>query len=124
MTTQPPDKPIDQVSVGTSLEFQRNIRTLKKRYRNIGKDIRPTLEQIQAGQLPGDQITGISFVVYKVRARNQDIQKGKSAGYRIIYQVESQDSVILIAIYSKSDRADMSIQAIKKIIAEISKADD
>lgn len=124
MTTQPPNQPIDHVSVGTSLEFQRNIRTLKKRYRNIGKDIRPTLEQIQAGQLPGDQITGTSFVVYKVRARNRDIQKGKSAGYRIIYQVKSRDSIMLIAIYSKSDRAGMSIQAIKKIIAEISKADD
>lgn len=124
MTTQPPDKSMGQMSVDTSPEFKRNIRTLKKRYRNIGKDIRPILEQIQAGQLPGDQITGTSFVVYKVRVRNRDIHKGKSAGYRIIYQAESQNSVILIAIYAKSDRADMSIRSIKKIIAEISKTDE
>ena len=123
MTTQPPDKSVSKISVDASPEFKKAIRALKKRYRNIREDIAPTLIQIEAGQLPGDQISGTGFVVYKVRVRNRDLKKGKSAGYRIIYQVESQNSVLLVDIYAKSDQTDISIESIRKIIAAISQSD-
>jgi hypothetical protein len=55
--------------------------------------------------------------------KNSNIQKGKSAGYRMIYQVESPSIVLLLIIYSKSDifpqnRADISLNEIRSIIAE------
>lgn len=126
MPTEPPDKSIRKVSkmsLDASPEFKKAVRTLKKKYRSIGKDIAPVLMQIETGQLPGEQITGTGFVVYKVRVKNRDIKKGKSAGYRIIYQVESHNSVVLITIYAKSDQTDISNKAVKKIIAAISQSD-
>lgn len=58
------------------------------------------------------------YVILKVRIKNSNIQKGKSAGYRIIYQIESPISVLSLTIYSKSDRADISPNEIRSIIAE------
>jgi mRNA-degrading endonuclease RelE of RelBE toxin-antitoxin system len=121
MSTQPPDRPAEPLNIDASPEFKQAVRKLKKRYRNIGKDIGPVIEQIQKGELVGDQIAGTGFVVYKVRVKNQDIQKGKSAGYRIIYQLESQSSATLLLIYSKSDMDDLSIPLIQKIIAGLEK---
>ncbi len=52
--------------------------------------------------------------------RNSNIQKGKSAGYRLIYQVESATSILLLTIYSKSDREDIGVNEIISILAEFS----
>ncbi|WP_322745523.1 hypothetical protein [Plectonema radiosum] len=67
----------------------------------------------------GDRIGGIGeeYVVYKVRIRNSNIQKGKSAGYRLMYQVESLTSILLLTIYSKSDREDITANEIIDILA-------
>ena len=48
----------------------------------------------------------------KVRVKNSNIQKGKSADYRVIYQVESPTFVLLLTIYAKSDRDDISASEI------------
>lgn len=70
------------------------------------------------GVTPGDRITGVMVEVYKVRARNSDSTRGKSGGYRIVYQVTSENAVILITIYSKTEQSDISPQEIRNIIIE------
>jgi len=99
-------------------EFKRNLRALSKKYRHIRSDVQPVLEQIQAGEFVGDQIPGTRYTVFKVRVRNRDIRKGKSAGYRLIYQVKSPKLVVLVTIYSKLDQADISAEQIRRILAE------
>lgn len=61
---------------------------------------------------------GEDYVILKVRVKNSNIQKGKSAGYRLIYQVESENSGLLLTIYSKSDLEDISPNEISSILAE------
>lgn len=124
MTARPTDESFDKLIIETSPEFEKSLRILKKRYRNIGKDIGPVIENIEKGQLPGMQIPGTGFVVYKVRVQNRDINKGKSAGYRIIYQMESESRIALLAIYSKSDENAISVQLIEKTIAKMYKSSD
>ncbi|MEK0184887.1 type II toxin-antitoxin system RelE/ParE family toxin, partial [Microcoleus anatoxicus PTRS2] len=64
-------------------EFKRNLRALSKKYRHIRSDVQPIVEQLQVGELPGNRIPGINDIVFKVRVKNTDIKKGKSAGYRL-----------------------------------------
>ena len=52
--------------------------------------------------------------------RNSSIQKSKSAGYRLIYQVESPTSILLLTIYFKSDREDIGVNEIRGILADFS----
>ena len=61
---------------------------------------------------------GAENQVLKVRGKNSDIQKRKSAGYRLIYLVESPTSILLLTIYSKSDRQDISLDEIRGILGE------
>lgn len=108
------------VSIRFANEFEEDLYTLSKRYRQIRSDIQPIIEQIQTGNFIGDRIPGMgeNYAILKVRVKNSNIQKGKSAGYRLIYQVESENSVLLLTIYSKSDREDISPNEIRSIIAE------
>lgn len=68
------------IQVEASPVFNRNLRDLAKKYRNIRDDIKPIVEQLEQGELLGNQIPGIGYAVFKLRVRNSDAQKGKSAG--------------------------------------------
>ena len=106
------------IQVEASQTFNRNLRSLAKRYRSIRNDIQPVIEQLERGELLGDQISGIGYEVFKLRVRNSDIQKGKSGGYRLIYYVKTVEGIILLTIYTKSEQADMAVDEIRSINAD------
>jgi mRNA-degrading endonuclease RelE of RelBE toxin-antitoxin system len=94
---QNPDKELDPpsdsqsqqsaVRVDLTPEFQQSLRDLAKRYRSIRSDIQVVVQELQIGNFVGDRLTGIGegYIVFKTRVKNRDIQKGKSAGYRLVY---------------------------------------
>ncbi len=94
----------EAITIGFADDFEANLYALAKRYRSIRNDVQPVIEQIQAGNFIGDRLTGMGedYIILKVRVKNSNIQKGKSAGYRRIYQVESPSIVLLLTIDSKS----------------------
>ncbi|VXD20073.1 conserved hypothetical protein [Planktothrix serta PCC 8927] len=109
-------QPLIQVEVSST--FKRNIRTLAKKYRSIRNDIQPIIEQLERGELLGDQIPEIGYTVFKLRVRNSDIQKGKSGGYRLIYYIKTATAIILLTIYAKSEQVDIATDDIRSIIRE------
>ncbi len=110
------EPPIIQVEFAD--QFKRNLRALAKKYRSIRKDIQPIITQLEAGELPGDRIAGIDYIILKLRVKNSDIKKGKSRGYRVIYYVKTTTNLVLITIYSKSEREDISAKEIKQVLAK------
>jgi mRNA-degrading endonuclease RelE of RelBE toxin-antitoxin system len=113
MQTDPPSIQIDLTP-----RFQRDLRDLAKRYRQVRSDLQPLIEQLQTGELPGDRISGVTYTVFKVRLKNSSVQKGKSGGYRVIYYLKTNDRIILATIYSKSDFADVGAEVIESAIAQ------
>lgn len=106
------------VEIRFTIAFKRRLKALAKRFRSIQKDIQPILLEIQSGNFIGSQIKGTDFIVFKVRAKNSDIPVGKSGGYRLIYQLLSPQSVLLLLIYAKSDQADVDADEIYKAVQE------
>ncbi len=104
------------IQIALTPRFKRDLRELAKRYRSIRSDIQPLIDQLQAGQTPGDRIAGIKYQVFKVRLQNSNIQKGKSGGYRVIYYLKTEENIILATIYSKSDFSDISREVIEDAI--------
>ena len=98
--------------------FKRQVRDLAKRYRRIKLDIQPVLDQLQSGDLVGDQIQNTGYTVFKVRIKNSDIPKGKSGGYRLIYYIKTSENILCVLIYSKSDEDNVTLLEIKKVIQE------
>lgn len=60
------------VQVRISARFESEVRQLAKRYRRIRIDIQPIINQLEAGELPGDQIPGMNYTLFKVRVRNSN----------------------------------------------------
>lgn len=112
----PEDKPV--VEIRFTPEFKRNLRVLAKKYRHIRSDIQPVIEALQNGDLIGDQIPRVGYTVFKVRVKNSDLQKGKSAGYRFIYYLRTAESIILITLYSKTEQSDVSAAQIRQVIKD------
>jgi len=106
------------IQVEASPTFNRNLRALAKKYRSIQNDIQPIIEQLEQGELPGDQIPGVGYAVFKLRVRNSDIPKGKSSGYRLIYYVKTATGIILLTVYIKSEQVDIAAKDVQSIIAE------
>lgn len=109
---------LPQIRVEFTPEFKRNLRVLSKKYHHIRSDVEPVIESLQAGEFIGDRITGTQYTVFKVRVENSDIAKGKSSGYRVIYQLKTPVWVVLVTIYSKLDQADISAAQIRRIARE------
>ena len=109
-------EPPQSDSVLFTPEFKRNLRQLAKKYRRIKSDVQPLLDELAQSQTPGDQIQGVQHEVFKVRVRNSDSGKGKSGGYRVIYQRTPQGTTLLITIYSKSEQEDVAANEIRQII--------
>jgi mRNA-degrading endonuclease RelE of RelBE toxin-antitoxin system len=113
MQNEPP-----QVVVSFTPEVKRNLKALSKKYPHIKSDIQPVIDEIQNGNFIGEQIPRMSVTAYKVRIANSDIRKGKRSGYRLIYQIKSRSSVILLTIYSKLDQSDIWDWQIRRILKE------
>lgn len=109
------------IEIALTPRFKRDLRELAKRYRSIRSDIQPLIEQLQAGEIPGDRTAGVKYQVFTVRLKNSDIQKGKSGGYRVIYYLKTEQGIILTTIYSKSDISDVSNEIIEEAIAQYEK---
>jgi mRNA-degrading endonuclease RelE of RelBE toxin-antitoxin system len=106
------------IKVEATLTFKRNLKNLGKKYRSIRNDIEPVIQQLQNGELPGNQISGIGYKVFKLKVKNSDIAKGKSGGYRLIYYCHTATGIILLTIYTKSEQADIAAEDIKRIISQ------
>jgi mRNA-degrading endonuclease RelE of RelBE toxin-antitoxin system len=98
-------------------EFKRNLRQLAKKYRRIKTDLQELLDQLAKGNKLGDQIRGVVYEVFKARVKNSDSARGKSGGYRVIYQCKDEQ-IILITIYSKSEQQDIEPSEIQQIISD------
>jgi mRNA-degrading endonuclease RelE of RelBE toxin-antitoxin system len=114
----PNDDPAPGVVIRYTPEFKRNLRALSRKYRHIRSDVQPIIERIQERNFVGDQIAGTGRTVFKVRVRNSDLGKGKSAGYRLIYLLNAPTDVVLITIYFKSEQSDISAAQIRRIVSD------
>ncbi len=111
-----PSEAAEPVQVEYTPEFKRNLRALAKKYRHIRSDVQPVINQLRAGEVMGDQVSGTRYTIFKVRVRNSDIRKGKRSGYRLIYHLKTPTNTILVTIYSKLDQADISAEQIRRIL--------
>jgi mRNA-degrading endonuclease RelE of RelBE toxin-antitoxin system len=98
--------------------FTRFLKHLSKKYHSVRQDVTPFLEQLEAGEIPGDQVSGVKYTVYKVRVKNSDVPKGKSGGYRVIYYLKTAKKVILLAIYAKTERVDIPADEIRRMVED------
>ena len=107
------------IQVSFTTRFEKDTRRLGKRYRSIQADLQHLIQQLEAGELPGDQVPNLEHTVFKVRVKNSNLQKGKSGGYRVIYYLKTNVQIVLVTMYSKSDRSDITAAELEDILRSI-----
>ena len=95
---------------------------MAQKYRHIRSDLEPVIEQLQAGEILGDQVPRIEYILYKLRVRNSDVERGKSGGYRLIYCLQNAEQLILVTLYSKSEQDNLNISQIRRLLEEMSES--
>jgi len=99
-------------------EFIKNLKVLKKKYKNIKDDVLKLANKLENNPTIG---TELGNNTYKIRIKNSDNNKGKSAGYRVItYCINKQNEVFLVTIYSKSDKENILDLELKELILKLS----
>lgn len=108
-----------KTEVELGAHFNRDFHRLSRKYRTLLAQIIPIVARLGAGEKPGDRIAGTKREVYKVRLGNPAARRGKSGGFRLIYLVRSANNIVLLNIYSKSDRDTITPAKIRRMIADL-----
>ena len=102
--------------VELSSRFVRGTKKLAKKYRSIKDDIANLVTELKKCPSIGDEMCEH---IYKIRLPISSKNKGKSSGARIITAViVNKNTVILVDIYEKSAKQNLSlreINALKKL---------
>ena len=100
--------------------FEKQVKKLAKKYPHIKDDLEAFKNDFIAGKIQGDRIPGLKREIYKARWRSTDMRRGKRGGYRIIYHLQPENNVvILLIIYAKVTREDISVKEIQDILKQL-----
>ena len=95
--------------------FKKSAKKLSKHYKSLKKDLQIFLNDLEKNPKQG---VPLAQGLYKIRVKNSDNNKGKSAGYRIITYSIIKDEIFLVDIYSKSQMENLAEEVIDFIVKE------
>lgn len=101
--------------------FERLLERLARAYPRIEDELETLISQLEQDQRPGDKIPRVGYDVYKVRLRNPSAGRGKRGGFRVVYYIRHKDKILLIMVYSKTERGDIAAEEIRRLIDEYEK---
>ncbi len=96
--------------------FDKQAKKLSKKYRNIKNDLNTFLSDFETLHL---QSTSIKKNLFKVRIANTNKNKGKSAGYRVYYYIQLEETTYLLTIYDKSEVEMINEDLLMELIEEL-----
>jgi mRNA-degrading endonuclease RelE of RelBE toxin-antitoxin system len=100
-----------------SKSFLKDAKRLKKKYRNIATDIKEVENHLIKNGIQGDLIPDIKgYNIYKLRQKNSSVRIGKSGGFRVIYYQVIDDELIMLSIYSKTEKENILKSEIIEIL--------
>jgi len=106
-------------NISTIPEFDKNIKKLSKKYRNLKLDLQSLISELLKNPKIG---TPLADSCYKIRVANSSVPTGKSKGFRVItYHIDKESNLYLLTIYSKSDQDSISDNNIVELLNSIKK---
>lgn len=93
--------------------FQKDVKNLKKRFPKIKEDIIHLSDKLIQNPASG---TPLGSDLYKMRIANSSVKSGKSGGFCVITYLKLEETIVLVTIYSKSDRDSISVEQLQEII--------
>ena len=95
--------------------FLKEAKQLSKKFKLLKSDLQKAIKEIEE---KNDLGVALGFNLFKKRVSNSSIPTGKSGGFRVIIYQQIEDKIILISIYSKTQKDTLSDEELKIILKE------
>lgn len=95
--------------------FLKEAKQLSKKFKFLKSDLQKAIKEIEE---KNDLGVALGFNLFKKRVSNSSIPTGKSGGFRVIIYQQIEDEIILISIYSKTQKDTLSDEELKIILKE------
>lgn len=96
-----------------SHNFLKESKELSKKYKLLKSDLKDAIDNIN-----GDLGVSLGADLYKKRIKNSSIPTGKSGGFRVIIFKKFEDELILLSIFSKSQKDTISDEEIEALLKD------
>ena len=93
--------------------FLHEAKKLSKKYKRLKSDLQEAVDEIK---IQKDLGTSLGYGLYKKRVPNSSIPTGKSGGFRIIIYQRVEDRLVLISIYSKTQKETLNDDELKAVL--------
>lgn len=93
--------------------FIKKAKHLKKKHLSLISDLTKLESALIINPKTG---TDLGNGIFKIRLAVKSKGKGKSGGYRVITYLQTENEIVMIYIYDKSEEANITKQDIQKII--------
>ena len=98
-----------------SESFLKEAKQLSKKFKLLKTDLKQAVEEIET---KNDFGVYLGFNLFKKRVKNSSIPTGKSGGFRVIIYQQIENKIVLISIYSKTEKENLSDEELSEIIKQ------
>ena len=96
--------------------FLKEAKQLSKKFKLLKSDLKQAVDEIET---KNDLGVYLGFNLFKKRVKNSSIPTGKSGGFRVIIYQQIENKIVLISIYSKTEKENLSDEELTKLLKEI-----
>jgi hypothetical protein len=93
--------------------FLKEVKQLSKKFKLLKSDLKQAVDEIE---IKNDLGVYLGFNLFKKRVKNSSIPTGKSGGFRIIIYQQIESRVVLISIYSKTEKENLTDEELSVVI--------
>lgn len=101
--------------------FLKEAKKLSKKFRLLKSDLKEAIKEIEENN---DFGVFLGLNLFKKRIKNSSIPTGKSGGFRVIIYAQLEDKIILISIYSKTEKETLSDEELRELVEQHFTKDD
>ena len=95
--------------------FLKEAKKLSKKFKLLKSDLKLAIDDMENKE---DLGIYLGYNIYKKRVQNSSIPTGKSGGFRIIIYKQIEDKIVLISIYSKTQKNTLGDDELRVILKE------
>ena len=95
--------------------FLKEAKQLSKKFKLLKSDLKQAVDEIET---KNDFGVYLGFNQFKKRVKNSSIPTGKSGGFRVIIYQQIENKIVLISIYSKTEKENLSDEELSEIIKQ------
>ena len=93
--------------------FLKEAKQLSKKFKLLKSDLKQAVEEIET---KNDFGVYLGFNLFKKRVKDSSIPTGKSGEFRVIIYQQIENKIVLISIYSKTEKENLSDEELSEII--------